>query len=880
MKICQIIQPINDSSSKISPMKNMLNFSFSQIKKWLQPRSLKKKLSQQSVDYLYTPIVAIMLFMLAMFAILWSLSSQENEQAEIIFYREIAYAEQRLQINFEQNEEELLNITKNTPISNDTKWSKDFYRIASSLINKHSELLLIQSGNQISKSSIIFPIVDEGDWNNDPKIASQLNNSLQATLKDAQASGRGTYSGFITLELNGKNPNFNQERSIVFWYVQPASKYPEQQNIAVLYSVPLMINRIIPKDILARHRFSILNNQGQLVYSQSNRSLAKNHSTYQIKITKFADNIILQGESYPLPSNLSFQMLFWLVIGLCSYVIWSFWSIWRQMKFRQDIQRSLINETNFRRAIEESMPVGLRVHEMDGSISYVNPAFSKLVGWSGEELQGLKPPFPFWARQDEESNSMKLEDAFKNNFGPPNGIEAILTDRQGKKIFVRNFVSPMLDAKNKQTGWIASLVDISEPRRIRDELAISQQRFITVLEGLTAGISVVNPKSGEMLYSNNLYQEMFDATPHAHHLLLGSEAFSENNLDLEEDNVDGFAGLPSSALTPIIGDSREVQIPDNPKWYEVRRRYIPWTDGHLAQMLITTDITERRLAEDNLRVQEEKLQFSSRLTTMGEMASSIAHELNQPLAAINNYCMGLMNRLRAKHDAQIDQEIIPAIEKVSTQALRAGTIIQRIRNFVKRSAPQRQSCHIEQIINQSIELAEMEANRQGLYIEKTLTPNLPECFVDPILIEQVLVNLIKNAIDSMRDFYPRSRRGKAPPIKIIADMENNVQQPMLRIRIIDSGKGIASEIAGQIFDPFFSTKEEGMGMGLNICRSIIESHEGRLMAENNSQNISIHPPENTNREDQLNGCTFTILLPLENYLIPLMKSQETSAGNE
>jgi len=876
MKICQIIQPINDSSSKISPMK-MLTFSISRIKKWLQPRSLKKKLSQQSVDYLYTPIIAIMLFMLAMFAILWSLSSQEKEQAEIIFYREIAYAEQRLQINFDQNEEELLNITKKMPFSNDVKGSKEFYRIASSLINKHNELLLIQSGNQVSKSSIIFPIIDEGDWNNDPKISSQLNNALQATLKDAQTSGRGTYSSFITLELNGKNPNFNQERSIVFWYVQPASKYSEQhQNIAVLYSVPLLINRIIPKDILARHRFSILNNQGQLVYSQSNRSLDKNHSTYQIKITKFADNVILQGESYPLPSNLSFQMLFWLVIGLCSYVIWSFWSIWRQMKFRQDIQRSLINETNFRRAIEESMPVGLRVHELDGSISYVNPAFSKLVGWSGEELQGLKPPFPFWAKEDEESNSMKLEDAFKNNFGPPNGIEAILTDRQGKKIFVRNYVSPMVDAKNKQTGWIASLVDISEPRRIRDELAISQQRFITVLEGLTAGISVVNPKSGELLYSNNLYQEMFDATPQAHHLLLGSEAFSESNLDLDEDNVDGFAGLPSSALTPIIGDSREVQLPDNPKWYEVRRRYIPWTDGHLAQMLITTDITERRLSEDNLRVQEEKLQFSSRLTTMGEMASSIAHELNQPLAAINNYCMGLMNRLRAKHDTQIDQEIIPAIEKVSTQALRAGTIIQRIRNFVKRSAPQRQSCHIEQIINQSIELAEIEANRQGLFIEKTLLPNLPECFVDPILIEQVLVNLIKNAIDSMRDFYPRSRRGKAPPIKIIADMENKVQQPMLRIRIIDSGKGIAPEIAGQIFDPFFSTKEEGMGMGLNICRSIIESHEGRLMAENNSNNL----PENDKKGDLLNGCTFTILLPLENYLIPSMKSQETSARNE
>lgn len=852
-----------------------ISYTFKHLLNGLLPSSMSKKFSQQSLDYLYTPIIAIILFMLSMIAILWSLSNQESNQAEITFYREVAYAEQRILANFDQNEEEIAALARNAPSSKYAGFANDFYRRASQVINKHPEILLVKTIPTDNKKPLSFPETHFADWNASPDSINLLNTSLMTTFREAQINGRGNYGSVISFVANDINITNNQNKALVFWYVHPAENYSEQSNIAILYSVPLIINRIIPKDIIARHRFSILESDGKMLYRLNDRNLDKKHSTHQIKLAKFADNLILQGESYPLPSNLSFQMLFWLVIGLCSYVIWSFWSIWRQMRFRQNIQKNLIKETNFRRAIEDSMPIGFRVHELDGSISYVNPAFAKLVGWRAEELHGLHPPFPFWAAQDEKANSMKLESAFKNNIGPPSGIEAILTHRQGKKIHVRNFVTPMFDSKNIQTGWIASLIDISEPKRIRDELAVSQQRFITVLEGLSAGISVVDPKSGALLYSNNLYQTMFGTTPKAHQLLMGEEALSEANTDLDGDDIDGYAGLPSAVLTPIMGDSREVQIPDKPEWYEVRRRYIPWTDGHLAQMLITTDVTERRFSQDNLRLQEERLQFSSRLTTMGEMASSIAHELNQPLAAINNYCMGMVNRLRLKKDEQLTTEIIPAIEKVSAQALRAGNIIQRIRNFVKRSAPQRESCYIQQIIHQSVELTDIEAHRQGLRIEKNISPLLPECFIDPLLIEQVLVNLIKNAIDSLREAYPRSRRGKVPAIQIFADLENSHPQTMLRIRIIDCGKGIADDILSQIFDPFFSTKEEGMGMGLNICRSIIESHAGRLLAENNTA-ISAQdfgPTDTTN--PIFAGCTFTILLPIESYVIPL-KTSETS----
>jgi signal transduction histidine kinase len=261
----------------------------------------------------------------------------------------------------------------------------------------------------------------------------------------------------------------------------------------------------------------------------------------------------------------------------------------------------------------------------------------------------------------------------------------------------------------------------------------------------------------------------------------------------------------------------------------------------------------RKEADELARQQEERMQFTSRLTTMGEMASSLAHELNQPLSAISNYCMGVAKRLDGHIDPALNKEILPALEKASAQAHRAATIIQRIRGFVKRSEPQRKSVSITEIINDAVGLVEIEANRHRLSISADLADNLPEVNIDPVLILQVLVNLLKNALDSVREAYPLSSRWTAPPVKISADLDTSTFPAMLRIRVTDAGGGIPDTVIERMFEPFFSTKFDGMGMGLNICRSVIESHHGRLWASN------IMDSDQT----KLTGCTFTILLPLE-----------------
>jgi C4-dicarboxylate-specific signal transduction histidine kinase len=333
--------------------------------------------------------------------------------------------------------------------------------------------------------------------------------------------------------------------------------------------------------------------------------------------------------------------------------------------------------------------------------------------------------------------------------------------------------------------------------------------------------------------------------------LAGHEIEPSDIDELDIDSVDGFVGLPASELTPTHSDFREIQIKSSKSWYEVRRRYISWVDGHLAQLIVATDITARKNADELARQQEEKMQFSSRLTTMGEMASSLAHELNQPLAAISNYCTGIANRLKSTQAYDIEKDILPAIEKATTQAHRAGTIIQRIRGFVKRSQPQSKTSDIHSIIEDSVGLAEIEAQRHGVQLSSSIADHLPMVSLDPILIQQVLVNLLKNAIDAIKTSPNNNPNAKIIAIKV--DIDQTVSPEMLRIRVIDHGPGIPEDALERLYEPFFSTKQDGMGIGLNICRSIIESHRGRLWVTNHS-----------NEKDQSStGCTFTILLPLD-----------------
>jgi hypothetical protein len=256
-------------------------------------------------------------------------------------------------VNFDENEDEFLILSKvfTDNLANSTI---EFYKRTADLLTRHSDILQIRAISTDKSTSLTYPINGEDDWTNSSGVKEEIQKHYRETLRDALNSGHGQYGHLFTLSPPGSNQANNRYRSIVFWYVQPAAAYSNtDHHIAVLYSMPAILSKIIPKDILSRHRFSIINENGEPLFTMSEKNLAKFHATYQVRLAKFPDNVFLQAESYPTPSNINYQMLYWLVIGLCIYVIWSFWSIWRQMRSRQDIQRNLIKETNFRRAIEE-----------------------------------------------------------------------------------------------------------------------------------------------------------------------------------------------------------------------------------------------------------------------------------------------------------------------------------------------------------------------------------------------------------------------------------------------------------------------------------------------------------------------------------------------
>ncbi|MEI6182735.1 MAG: PAS domain S-box protein [Polynucleobacter sp.] len=804
----------------------------------------------------YTPLIAIVIFTAVMGVILGTLQLQEKNQQESALFRELSFAKQRIQVRFANNLDVLVSINRELAASEDQERLKKIaYEQAADLVtNNHEIVKIIWIDSKKQRLWTAPPSNNKTDWISKIQNDQSANEELANAIELSRSTNRPSFSQFINLSLQG-DESLARERKIVFWQVVPNLVGGDIVGyLAALYTAQGVLD-VIPPELKAYYRFTLLTDNERVLSISSDRNTPKRAFSNQtsLDIGVLSPNLTLRIDTYPPPTNLTFRMLIGVVLGLCAFVIWSLWSVLKQMQVRQEAEASLRTETSFRNAMENSTPVGIRAHDMDKRITYVNRAFCEMTGWSAKELIGLTPPFPFWPDSRRDELVEKMNRALQSEVVSKTGIEGVILRHDGSQIQTRTFIAPLINEKGKQTGWVTSLIDISEPKKIREELAVSQERFITVLEGLDAAVSVVDLENDKLLFANRFYRENFGDDAKGHFKLSGNSNNLETLHDVAEDLQESPPGIPTSLLYQE-SESEEVQLDDGSnKWYEVRRRFIPWVDGHLAQLLITTDITIRKEADDLVRQQEERMQFTSRLTTMGEMASSLAHELNQPLSAISNYCMGVAKRLEGNIDPDLKKEILPALEKASEQAHRAGTIIQRIRGFVKRSEPQRKFSSMTEIINDAVGLLEIEANRHRLSITSSLADNLPEVNVDPVLILQVLVNLLKNALDSVREAYPLSSRWSAPPVNISADLDTSTFPAMMRIRVTDSGGGIAESVIERMFEPFFSTKVDGMGMGLNICRSIIESHHGRLWASN------MMDSERT----KLAGCTFTILLPLE-----------------
>ena len=237
-----------------------------------------------------------------------------------------------------------------------------------------------------------------------------------------------------------------------------------------------------------------------------------------------ADNgMRLRGEGFRTSIGLIGNTLFWMVVLLSVMTLWMLLGTWRHVRRRLQMQTALVSEANFRRAMENSMLTGMRAMDLEGCITYVNPAFCAMTGFSEAELVGRRPPFPHWPVDRQEENNRLLQQELQGR-SPAGGIEVKVMRKDGSLFDARMYVSPLIDARGQQTGWMTSMTNITEAKRVRDQLTASHERFTTVLEGLDAAVSVVSVQQGELLFANRSYRLWFGGDAIGHALLAGSDA--------------------------------------------------------------------------------------------------------------------------------------------------------------------------------------------------------------------------------------------------------------------------------------------------------------------------------------------------------------------
>jgi PAS domain S-box-containing protein len=825
--------------------------------KWWRSWWRKQTPSRQDRFVTLGPLFAVVLFLSAVVAAFGYLRIEEIDREQEAVRRDVEYAQQRMRLRLLERQEQLMRLGRD--VSNKEVSPEEFVSQAESLVSQFPELRAVSWVDSKRKVRVAYA---------SPSAGFTLMRGPGEQLKG------GETEGIYGLARDLRQPVYSRPLTALN---DPGSKgttlqlqipLDEQGKFAGViigeYSLDGLLRFGVPTEVSAKYAVALLDDKGGVLAgalppprTSAARLLPWSDEApeYEIPVSPVGNGLLIRAQGYRASLGVVGSGFFWLVSALSTLTVWMLLGTWRHTRRRVQAQEALVTETNFRRAMENSMLTGMRALDLQGRITYVNPAFCQMTGWDEHELVGRIAPFPYWPEQDREWLTARLEDELQGR-STPGGFEVRVKRKSGTIFDARMYVSPLIDPRGQQAGWMTSMTDITEPKRVREELSNSYERFTTVLEGLDAAVSVAPLGSEEMLFANKLYRAWFGAAVAGHMNLIaqaGVPPISPN--DDAMDAVDGLAGLPTDTLTAAQTENAEIFVPKLGKWLEVRSRYLTWVDGRLAQMVIATDITPRRHAEEQSALQAERAQAASRLITMGEMASSVAHELNQPLTAINNYCNGMVSRIQRQSIST--EELLGALEKTARQAHRAGQIIQRIRSFVKRSEPNRSLSDVATMVSNALELADIELRRHNVRLSHYSAARLPALLVDPILIEQVLINLIKNAAESIEQAKrPSSRR--TVELRVVPKQIEN--QSVVEFSILDSGKGLSTEVSARLYEAFYSTKAEGMGIGLKLCRSIVESHQGRMHAEN-LYNV-----------DEVVGCRFTFWLPVN----PLLTSSVTS----
>ncbi len=387
-----------------------------------------------------------------------------------------------------------------------------------------------------------------------------------------------------------------------------------------------------------------------------------------------------------------------LVTGMSMALITVMVLLAKDARRRLKAERDLADALAFRKAMEDSLVTGLRARDLQGHITYVNPAFCQMVGWKAEALIGQNAPMPYWPPEMVDEYQQRQAIRLAGNAPPREGFESVFMRQDGTRFPVLIIEAPLISVRGEQTGWMGAVIDISEQRRI----------------------------------------------------------------------------------------------------------------------------------EELSRASQERLQATARLATVGEMASLLSHELNQPLAAISSYASGSLNLLKdPQAEPQTLDDVHMALRRIAEQAERAGRVINSVHDFVRRRDQAREAVAPQALLDAISPLVNLQARKLQVRVHIRVEGRLPLVWCDRTMVEQVLLNLARNGMQAM-DLPACRERVLVLHVKRAA---SNPDSAWVEFAVTDLGGGIAPEIETQLFNPFFTTKVEGMGLGLSLCRTVVEQHGGHLAFE-------------------------------------------------
>ncbi len=457
----------------------------------------------------------------------------------------------------------------------------------------------------------------------------------------------------------------------------------------------------------------------------------------------------------------------------------------------------------------------------------VNPAVEKILGYRSDEIIGrsaneLFHPEDVGSWRNGTSNVTYSEGVYTSTYR--------LRHKNGDYIWLETTSRTIRDP---DTGKLEEIICVS-----RD---VSER--VQADNNLTRLARVVEATSDLVLFCNANFQINYLNESAIRTLNIDKARFPTLHLDelLTKANYNLF----QQQILPLVlqtGDWRG-ELPLEPESIEQRMAIVQQIiahrddEGQLSYFsIIGRDITEQRQAEAEAMQYQLEMAHISRLMSLGEMASGLAHEINQPLGAILNYSQGSLRRIEEGSISDL-HGVIQALQLISRQAHRAADIIRRLRSFVKKTEYQRMEFSINSVCEEIAQFMEQEARNAGIHFLFRLDASAPTLLADKVQIEQVILNLIRNSIEAYSSSEDKTDK------LITITTQQSAQQ--LQVRISDGASGITQSQMNKLFEPFFTSKELGLGMGLSISRTIIEAHGGRLQAES----------------DGRSGSTFTINLP-------------------